>query len=693
MKEGLPLSDLKQRAEEKAKQRISGTSSRRQEEKEILRNEINSYTGENVFTLNAVPQTMGERKLLRVAAYCRVSTDDIGQVISIEMQKREYQKKIKENPNWEYYGTFVDDGFSGTNTDHRPGFRRMMEDAIAGKFDVIITKSVSRFARNLLDCIGWVRKLQNHDPPIAVIFEDVNLNTLDQTSNLILFVLAMVAEEESHMKSEAMLISLEWRFSRGRFLIPRLLGYDTVKGPDGKKTLVIVPEEANTVRLMFYMLLNGSNLDEIAATLTDLGRLTGSGSSVWNAGKVRGYLRNERYCGDILARKTWTPNFHDHKSKKNRGAKNRYFQPNHHMAIVSRAQWNAAQKILNSAKFSRNHKFHPMRVVTTGALRGFVSINVHWAGYDADDYYRISSVVMGEAEGNLDLEQEYLPDGGLRLTGLSDEEGIQRIARELSEAEKAVQAEIEGTDAGNEQTDSEDPDGFQVASGDMFSHRNDPVIHFTRNSIKLNGALQNRLLAETVEILLNPLERLLAVRKCDPSNPNAISLGSKNPICATPFCRILFDMLGWNAECRYQVLASFRMKGGEGVVLLDLDNCIAKVPGKETEDQPVEQIAEKQETNDSGKVIFYGADDEALTVEKQAEEEERRRRLEEIESRTFGSPIFEHDGNIRYSPIDDDGEWDIFADAVEQDSDYKVDDDTVLGLQLEMLEEKKNDLQ
>ena len=122
-------------------------------------------------------------------------------------------------------------------------------------------------------------------------------------------------------------------------------------------------------------------------------------------------------------------------------------------------------------------------------------------------------------------------------------------------------------------------------------------------------------------------------------------------------------------------------------------NCIAKVPGKETEDQPVEQIAEKQETNDSGKVIFYGADDEALTVEKQAEEEERRRRLEEIESRTFGSPIFEHDGNIRYSPIDDDREWDIFADAVEQDSDYKVDDDTVLGLQLEMLEEKKDDLQ
>ena len=117
-----------------------------------------------------------------------------------------------------------DDGFSGTETLHRPGFQRMMKDALAGKVDMIITKSVSRFARNLIDCISWVRRLKEQDPPIPVLFEQENLNTLDSTSNIILFVLAMVAEEESHMKSEAMLLSLEWRFSRGRFMTPKLLG-------------------------------------------------------------------------------------------------------------------------------------------------------------------------------------------------------------------------------------------------------------------------------------------------------------------------------------------------------------------------------------------------------------------------------------------------------------------------------------
>ena len=132
---------------------------------------------------------------------------------------------------------------------------------------MIITKSVSRFARNLLDCIGWVRKLKEHDPPIPVFFEQEHLNTLDSTSNIILFVLAMVAEEESHMKSEAMLLSLEWRFSRGRFITPALLGYDRVEVPDGhgshKKVLRINEEEAQTVRLMYYMLLNGSSITEI----------------------------------------------------------------------------------------------------------------------------------------------------------------------------------------------------------------------------------------------------------------------------------------------------------------------------------------------------------------------------------------------------------------------------------------------
>ena len=249
---------------------------------------------------------------------------------------------------------------------------------------MIITKSVSRFARNLLDCIGWVRRLKEFDPPIQVFFEQEHLNTLDTTSNIILFVLAMVAEEESHMKSEAMLLSLEWRFSRGRFLTPALLGYDRVAIPDGhggfRKVLRINEDEAETVRLMYYMLLNGRKPQEIADTLTDLGRETGlkkiSGkvNTQWTDQMVISYLRNERYCGDVLARKTWTPDFHTHKSERNTGKKNRYYQPSHHDAIVTQAQWNAAQRILNSRQFRHSGGYLPMRVIDHGALTGFISV-------------------------------------------------------------------------------------------------------------------------------------------------------------------------------------------------------------------------------------------------------------------------------------------------------------------------------
>ena len=207
----------------------AGFESERQRAKTALRDELDTFDGTGVHKIAANADRQQEERILNVAAYCRVSTDDIEQTISIEMQKKNYREMIRSNPKWKFCGLYVDDGFSGTETLHRPGFQRMMKDALAGRIDMIITKSVSRFARNLIDCISWVRRLKEQDPPIPVLFEQENLNTLDSTSNIILFVLAMVAEEESHMKSEAMLLSLEWRFSRGRFLTPALLGYDKVE--------------------------------------------------------------------------------------------------------------------------------------------------------------------------------------------------------------------------------------------------------------------------------------------------------------------------------------------------------------------------------------------------------------------------------------------------------------------------------
>lgn len=728
------MKDIRPMAEERARRRAeeaqgnpaerppgSGFLTERARAKEALRAEVSTYTGENVRKIAAAQEIAQDDRILRVAAYCRVSTDDIDQLLSIELQKNNYRDMIRANPKWRYVGTYVDDGFSGTNTDHRPAFKLMMKDAMAGKIDMIITKSVSRFARNLLDCIGWVRELKDkHDPPIQVFFEQEHLNTLDATSNIILFVLAMVAEEESHMKSEAMLLSLEWRFSRGRFLTPALLGYDRVEVPDGhgghKKKLVINKDEANTVRLMYYMLLNGSSTSEIAATLNDLKRETGlrkvcgRSSTKWTDGGVYSVLRNERYCGDVLARKTWTPNFHDHKSKVNRGKKNKYYQSAHHDAIITRAQWNAAQRILNSHRYRHMGGYLPMMVIDHGALTGYISINKAWAGYDADEYYRVSSIAMGLTEGELesDLENEHLPDGGHRLAGMTDDNGVQRIARTLSQAEQKIKAQLEGKPTEDEQPEDTPKikDGFQVVSGNMFSHAFEPTVTFSPRHMAFSTTCISRLdTAEEkeskylitrqpcVEVLFNPVERMLAVRPCAPDHPNAVRWTDKKGkgayISSKAFCTILYEILGWDTDYAFRVPAILRKKGDESILLFDLDNYIGReLPRrKPTAEEEADADVERRMESDETKGIFFGADDEEPQPVEDTEEMERRlREMAEYEKRNFGTPAFEHNSDFRLTAIDDEGEWDVMAEARTLGGDHRVDEITIEALQDEMLE-------
>ena len=728
------LKDIRPIAEERARrhadeaqagpsERLPGNAflTERARAKEALRTEVSAYTGENVHKIAAVTVAESEDRILRVAAYCRVSTDDIDQLLSIELQKNNYRDMIRANPKWRYAGTYVDDGFSGTNTDHRPAFQLMMKDAMAGKIDMIITKSVSRFARNLLDCIGWVRELKDkHDPPIPVFFEQEHLNTLDATSNIILFVLAMVAEEESHMKSEAMLLSLEWRFSRGRFLTPALLGYDRAEVPDGhgghKKVLVINEDEANTVRLMYYMLLNGSSTAEIAETLTDLGRETGlrkicgRTSARWTDSSVYNVLRNERYCGDVLARKTWTPNFHDHKSKRNNGKKNKYYQPAHHEAIITRAQWNAAQRILNSRRYRHSGGYLPMMVIDRGALTGYISINRAWAGYDADEYYRVCSIAMGLAEGELetDLENEHLPDGGRRLSGMADDNGVQRIARTLTRAEQEIKAQLEGK-AEEGKTNADVPkikEGFQVVSGSMFSHANEPSVTFSPRDIAFSTACVSKLDCSEekdgrihitrqpfVEVLFNPVERMLAVRPCGGSHPNAIrwigKTGKGTHISSMAFCSVLYEALGWDRSYSFRIPAILREKGSERILFFDLDNYIGrelqngKTAGAETAVGEPERRMESEET----KGIFFGAEDEEPQAVEDTEEMERKlQELAEFEKRNFGIPAFEHNDEFRLTAIDDEGEWDVMAEARALGGNHRVDERDIEALQDGMLE-------
>lgn len=295
------------------------------------------YRGVDTSELEVIPAKIveglgGSTSIRRVAAYVRVSTDNDEQTSSYELQKNYYTDYIKAQPGWEFVGIYDDEGISGTSLAHRKGMQQLIEDCKAGKIDLILTKSIARFARNIVDCLSVIETLKNLDPPVGVKFEADNIYTLDSNGRMILTILASVAEEESHSKSIIMNWSIDRRFSRGLFLTPALLGYD--QDEDGN--LVVNQDEAQTVKVIYYLYLNGFSLKDIAELLTDYERKTKLGNTEWNPGTIAGIIANERHCGDVLARKTFTPNFLTHKAKKNNNDRTQYRQRDHHEAIVSR---------------------------------------------------------------------------------------------------------------------------------------------------------------------------------------------------------------------------------------------------------------------------------------------------------------------------------------------------------------------
>lgn len=702
------MDDVRKLAEERAARPSfvpagSSFESERQKQKAALVRQIDELDGSKIRKISAASEKAESNRTLRVAAYCRVSTDDIDQAISIELQMRQYKEKIKSNPDWKYAGTYVDNGFSGTNTAHRPGFLKLIEDARAGKIDMIITKAVSRFARNLLDCIGYIEELKNLDPPVRVFFEQENLDTGLQTSGIILFVLAMVAEEESHMKSEAMLLSLEWRFSRGRFLTPSLFGYDKVEIPDSyggkRKMLQINQQQAQVVKWMYAALLNGSSTEEIAGVLTELQIPTGGRkkdgtlNTDWTSGGVVAIMRNERYCGDVLARKTYTPNFKDHKSRKNRGKKNKYYQPDHHDAIVTRAVWNAAQRILNSRRYGHEGLYLPMRIIDKGILAGFISMNRSWAGFDAEDYYRASQIAMGllDEELDADLENEYLPDSGHRIGCMIDDHGISQIARELTEAEQKIKDEL----SGNNQSSSDYEDNasviriFQVVSGDMFSRINEPVVRIGQKDISFNQSCTAKMKTSFAELLFNPVERMIVVRPCESSHPNAIEWNGK-PKGASSLCRIIYESMNWDKEYTYRIpcqIMSFPIPDNtvKDILIFDLDNYIGRAVNKKDEiiiARNNQKIAEEQ--NDDARSFYYPPEEDDEPQELIEIAEQVKKELE-INKKIFGIPAFKHTSAFR--SIDGIGTWEEWlAPARPLDKSHRIDTGVIDSLMRDIKE-------
>lgn len=236
------------------------------------------YKGINPDELDVIPAKPQESlyddtREKRVGAYVRVSTDDPRQTTSYELQKNHYEDLVTHRPGWKLVEIYADEGISGTSLKHRDAFIRMIADCKRGKLDLIVTKSVSRFARNVVDCIKYVRELKALPSPVGVFFEAESIYTLDRNSEMSLSFISTFAQEESHNKSEIMNASIEMRFKRGIFLTPPLLGYD--QDEDGN--LVINEEEAKTVRLAFFMYLYGYSSQQIADTFTKLKRRTKKG--------------------------------------------------------------------------------------------------------------------------------------------------------------------------------------------------------------------------------------------------------------------------------------------------------------------------------------------------------------------------------------------------------------------------------
>jgi len=470
----------------------------------------------------------------RVCAYCRVSTDDVNQTSSYELQKNHYEDMIKEHQGWELVGIYADEGISGTSLQHRDEFVRMIQDCKAGKIDLIVTKSVSRFARNIVDCIAKVRELANMNPQVGVFFETEHIYTLDNTSEMMLAVLSAAAQEESHTKSEIMNISIEQRFSRGIFLTPKLLGYDV--GEDGN--LEINKDEAETVKLCFYLFLNGFPTSEIAEIMMQLARPTKLGNYKWTVSTVVNLLKNERYCGDVLSRKTFTPNYLDHKSKKNRHDRNQYRQMDHHEAIVQREIYNAAQKMLTATRYAKKgFPFPNLKVVDDGLLKGFVPVNRAWTGFTGEDYKKASKVAYG------------------------NEQDAEKIDNPVETGSKF------------------DLSGYEIVRAQFFSTRLNPAMTISQGKITFNTACMKKFKdVEYVEILLNSVENCIAVRPCEKDNVNAVKWGRIKdgkwlvlPKSCRGFSEPLYELMDWKNECKYRFRGQYFQEDNEQILLFDLE--------------------------------------------------------------------------------------------------------------------------
>ena len=317
--------------------------------------------------MNRYERLNQERKLTsnkkKVAAYCRVSTDNEDQANSFESQRRFFRQYIERNPDWKLYEIFADEGISGTSTKKRKEFNRMIACAKNGDFDLIITKEISRFARNTLDSIYYTRDLKKHG--VGVIFMNDNINTLDGDAELRLAIMSSIAQEESRKTSERVKWGQKRQMEQGVVFGRSMLGYDVENGK-----MTINEEGAKVVRLIFHKFVKeGKGTHVIARELREAG-INPMRVKEWSNTVILRAIRNEKYCGDLVQKKTYTPDYLSHEKKYNRGQEEFVIIKDHHAPIISRELFEEANRILDAKSLSQEGKAkHSNRYPFSGKLK------------------------------------------------------------------------------------------------------------------------------------------------------------------------------------------------------------------------------------------------------------------------------------------------------------------------------------
>jgi len=295
-----------------------------------------------------------QRIIKKVCAYARVSTDSEEQLTSYNSQIEYYSNKIKSNPDWEYVGVYADEGITGTQVKNRTEFQRMIDDALNGKIDIIIAKSISRFARNTLDTLKYCRELREHG--VDVYFEKENIHTLELDSEMFLTLYSAFAQAESESTSMNVKMGLKAKMKRGEAV--GFYGCYGLKWDKKEKVYTIDEEEANVVRRIFKLYIEGVGTGRIAKILTNEGIKTATGKSYWQQATICRIINNEKYVGDLMTQKSYVDNPLTHKKKQNYGEKDKYYTKDHHIAIIDRETFEKAKEIYSKRSKKTNPDGH-----------------------------------------------------------------------------------------------------------------------------------------------------------------------------------------------------------------------------------------------------------------------------------------------------------------------------------------------